>query len=1090
MPNILESMTNLLTHSLEGEPPPPVILQAISGRLAELEAVSIDPSGDGIDSWLRKLREIANDKRLHETLVVRAVQMHFPRLAEALTLLGIIGFEFDADKPAAFSINWQQLNDLLTKPGDSALALLLSKVQKLDDVKALQVLSLMLISAPQALLKLDYAHQGFTSLPLAGDPGVTLGQLVDLINSPLRLPLPFDLPLELDDFIPPPALATPDAEGNIGYVELNGPDNFAQLDQLAIEVGIKVAELLKTHQIDLGNGWQLKFASSESGLKRFQIKFSADHLDAAAPSGGDLGIFLGKQPADANALLIGELNGTHFAIRSVQFGLRLRDNGPINGPLFDIVLKLEHIEFALKPDFLEFLSFGLNLPTVLQFDSDVEVGYVQGKGLTGQGSAGGLPALGMQFATPLNLKIGGNGAGLNVDTVTTRLEVTLKAGGGFDFKVLFHYGANAQFGPLNAVMDGAGVWIGRSADGNGGLLPPDSIGLSLSANPVEGGGFLRIISDNEFAGALQLKILGIGAFAYGLYKTLPSGDPSFVVLIGIRLPLPGIQLSFGFAVSGFGGLVGINRRADTDLLRERLASGSGGDVLFNDNPMANAPKLLGDMQQFFPDERGIFLIGPTLQINWLAIFKLDVGVFIELPGPRKFFIAGSARLVIGSEAFALVYLRMDFIGGIDFTKSLIFFDAALVNSNVLGIFRITGGVALRIAYGENPYFLFTVGGFHPSFNPGAMELPRVARVGASVSLGPVWLKQEMYLAITSNTFQLGSRTEAGLEIGPISAHGWFGFDALIQFKPFYFIAHVDAGFDVEVEGVSLCSVRVEGQLSGPGPLVLEARASVRLLFIKVSGHVTIELNSNPPEGVIPLPDLPEHLKAELSNPDNLRMEGEDHSVIFAAQTSNKDDKLKLLAPVGELVWEQKRVPLNLAIQKAEGIQLGGWHKLVVKSKLAEDGHDVENPEMDWFGVGTFLNLGDSEALNNSRFEQQQSGLRIGAVAMAEGSNKEAEICIELVKLPERFKFAVFFPSAIYASSALNSILGERTSGAQLTAGKAGVKVAQEGWNHHSSDGKAQNAQPLNSVQAFVETKLSGGIALPATEKALSLNGVF
>ena len=38
----------------------------------------------------------------------------------------------------------------------------------------------------------------------------------------------------------------------------------------------------------------------------------------------------------------------------------------------------------------------------------------------------------------------------------------------------------------------------------------------------------------------------------------------------------------------------------------------------------------------------------------------------------------------------------------------------------------------------------------------------------------------MYLAITSNTFQLGSRVEAGIEIGPISAHGWFGFDAEVQ----------------------------------------------------------------------------------------------------------------------------------------------------------------------------------------------------------------------------------------------------------------------------------------------------------------------
>ena len=168
MATILESITDLLKKSLQGDPPPPAIIQNLGGRLDELLGVSLDPSGDGIDRWLGKLRAITGDQRLRETLVVRAMQMSLPRLAEALTLLGVIGIEWDGDTPAAFSINWTGLNDLMTKPGDSALNLLLSRVQKLDDVKALQALSLMLITAPQPLLKLEYEHQGFAALPLAG----------------------------------------------------------------------------------------------------------------------------------------------------------------------------------------------------------------------------------------------------------------------------------------------------------------------------------------------------------------------------------------------------------------------------------------------------------------------------------------------------------------------------------------------------------------------------------------------------------------------------------------------------------------------------------------------------------------------------------------------------------------------------------------------------------------------------------------------------------------------------------------------------------------------------------------------------------
>ena len=1073
MTNILQSITNLLKTSLAGDPPPPAILETIGDRLDELLAVSVDPSGDGLERWLAALRAITQDTRLHETLIVRALQVHFPRAAELLTLLDVIGIEWENDpRPGSFFINWPRLNDLLSRPGDNMLNLLLGKVQKLDDVKALQALSLMLITAPQPLLTLEYTRQGFAALPLAGPPGVTLQQLLDLINSPLSLPLPLPLPLDLATFT---QLADPAADGPLGSLTLDGPANYNRLADLALELHLKQVEQAIHETIDLGGGWQISFGSSGTGDQHYRLQFSADRLDNAIVPPGEFTIFLSKRPADAHALLVGEPDGTHFAIKSIRFGLRFRPTGP----LFDVVMRLEQIEFALKPDFLSFLSFGLNLPTLLRFDSNVDVAYVQGQGLTGQGSAGGLPALGVQFATPLNLKIGGAGAGIQVDQVVTRLEIALQ-NGGLRFRILFRYGAQAQLGPLQAIMDGAGVWFGRWTNGSGGLLPPQGIGLSLNAGPVSGGGFLKIISDSEFAGVMQLKVLGIGAFAYGLYQALPGGDPAFVALIGIRLPPPGIQIGFGFAVSGFGGLVGINRRADTDLLRERLASGASGDVLFNDDPMRNAPKLLGDMAAFFPAERGVFLIGPTLQLNWLYILKLDVGVFIELPGPRQIFVAGSARLIIGSEDFALVYLRMDFIGGIDFTKSLIFFDAALVNSHVLGIFRITGGVALRIAYGSNGYFLFTVGGFHPSFNPGTLELPRVARVGVSLSLGIVWLKQEMYLAITSNTFQLGARVEAGIEIGPIAAHGWFGFDALIQFKPFYFIARIEAGFDVEVFGVSLCSVRVAGQLSGPGPLVLQAEASVRILFVKVSADVTITLSSNPPEAVIAIPNLPRHLESELTRPDNLRIDGDDHSVIVGPQQAGG----KLFAPVGELVWEQKRVPLNLPIEKAEGIDLGGWHTLTITSGLPD-----ERPETDWFGVGTFLKLPDGEALNNARFAPQQSGLRIGAGAATFGAPELAEIKISLIKLPKRFKFLELFVVDVYVNSALAAVLGERTNGATPDPGQPRVAVQQETWQARNATGEPLSAAPLNSVQAHVQARRSGGIAVPTTEKTLDLSGV-
>lgn len=1092
MGNILQSLTKLLQDSLEGEPPPPVNLQSIGERLSELGNISIDPSGAGIDRWLRALDSITNDQRLKDTLVARALQMHFPRVAEALTALGLIGFEWTADNtPAALTLNWSQLDTFLVNPGPNALNLLLSKVQKIKDIKAIQALVLLAISSPQALLALEYRRQGFAALPVAGDPGVSLQELIDLINSPLFIPLPIaGFPLDLDEF---KAVASRNAPANSSYLALDGPglvaadnDNPANgLDELALDLFIKQGMPLPP--IELGGGWVLKRAAA-NGDRHYRLRFAAAGLDPGVSSDAEFGLSLARQPADAEALLLGDPAGTHFAVQRVELGLNLRPGGAA-GPLFDLAVRLNGVRFALKPDFLKFLSFGLDLPVALRFDSDIGLNYVQGKGLSAQGSADGMPALGVQFAAPVNLTIGSSSAGLRVEQVVTRLEAALGNNGDVRFRVMFRYGAKGQFGPLGVTLDGAGVWFGRWQEGAGGLLPPQGIGLSLRAGPVSGGGFLKVISASEFGGALQLKILGIGAFAYGLYKTLPNGAPSFVAVIGIRLPPPGVQIGFGFAISGFGGLVGINRRADTDMLREGLASGAAGDVLFNDDPMRNAPRLLGDMQRFFPDEPGVFLIGPTMQINWLYILKLDVGIFIELPGPRQIFITGSARLVIGSEEFALIYLRMDFIGGIDGTKSLIYFDAALVNSHVLGIFRITGGVALRLGYGASAYFLFSVGGFHPDFHPGGLELPRVARVGVGTSIGPVWLKMEMYLALTSNTFQLGTSTEAGIDIGPISAHGWFRFDALIQFRPFAFVARIDAGFDVEVAGISLCSVRVEGMLSGPGPLVLAAKASVRLLFIKVSASVTLTLSDNPPERVIPIPNLPEHLQVELGKPDNLRFEGEDNSVVFAPTAG----ELKLFAPVGVLVWEQKRVPLQLAIQKAEGVELGGWHTLSVEINHP-DPEVVKKwggiPEKDQFSVGTYFVLNDGQALNLSRFEEQQSGLRLGAnAAMSRGLEQVKLPELNLIKLPGRVPL-LFAVAGLIGIGAMYAMLGERDGSAQPKPGAPQVTVKQEAWNSLDAAGAVRNSAPLNSVQAFGQARQIGGVALPAAESAVDLTGVF
>lgn len=165
------------------------------------------------------------------------------------------------------------------------------------------------------------------------------------------------------------------------------------------------------------------------------------------------------------------------------------------------------------------------------------------------------------------------------------------------------------------------------------------------------------------------------------------------------------------------------------------------------------------------------------------------------------------------------------------------------------------------------------------------------------------------------------------------------------------------------------------------------------------------------------------------------------------------------------------------------MNLDGWHTLAATSALID-----EKPEFDWFGVGTYLVLADSEALNSNSFCQQQSGLRIGVGDLTQADPATATIAVNLIKIPTRVPLAA--TTAMYASSALADLLGGRAGGIPVPPTTAKVTVRQETWNTFDDSGALTSPTPVNAVQAFTATKQSGGIAQPATEPTLDLAGVL
>ena len=186
----------------------------------------------------------------------------------------------------------------------------------------------------------------------------------------------------------------------------------------------------------------------------------------------------------------------------------------------------------------------------------------------------------------------------------------------------------------------------------------------------------------------------------------------------------------------------------------------------------------------------------------------------------------------------LLQLRFDVVGFVDFPKSIVEVDATLINSKALYIFHLTGDLAFRISWGDRPYLLLSFGGFHPRFDPKPAQFPELTRLALTLDSGiaGLFFRAEAYLAITSNTIQFGARLEVGYKLGPFNLVGFLGLDAIIQFSPFWFEIAISAGVRLRWNSTTLCGVRLEGILSGPGPFTISGKACIELLFFDICGR--------------------------------------------------------------------------------------------------------------------------------------------------------------------------------------------------------------------------------------------------------------
>ena len=137
-----------------------------------------------------------------------------------------------------------------------------------------------------------------------------------------------------------------------------------------------------------------------------------------------------------------------------------------------------------------------------------------------------------------------------------------------------------------------------------------------------------------------------------------------------------IQLGFGFTLLGVGGLLSLNRTLDTPALMAGVKTGAVNSILFPQDVVANINRIATDIKTIFPLAEGHFVVAPMGKLGWgtPTLISLEIGVILDIPVPA-IVIIGVLRISIPAEDAPLLRLQVNFAGGIDFDRGLIWFNA-------------------------------------------------------------------------------------------------------------------------------------------------------------------------------------------------------------------------------------------------------------------------------------------------------------------------------------------------------------------------------------------------------------------------------
>jgi hypothetical protein len=525
-----------------------------------------------------------------------------------------------------------------------------------------------------------------------------------------------------------------------------------------------------------------------------------------------------------------------------------------------------------------------------------------------------------------------------------------------------------------------------------GFKSPTGIGVEIDSDSVRGGGYLFFDHDkHQYGGVLDLEFKGLGAVkAIGLLSTrMPDATRGFSFLAILTIQdLTGFELPLHFRLTGIGGLFGYDRTVSMPALESGLKTRALDHIMFPPDPIANAPAIVSTAAAVFPPARDKMLIGLMAQVAWIDdLVTIELGLVYELPYPGRLVILGKLRALFPNKKLPVVRIQVDLIGEIDFKRKQAFVHAVLIDSKLAG-FPLTGAAAMLLRWGDDdPVFVLAFGGVHPRYEQRLPAgFPKLERLSVALTRGKnPRIRLETYVALTSNSFQIGGKLEVFASIGKFSVDGMLAVDALFQEGEPSVIFDLAARLQIKVYGVNLFTAKFAGTFQGWNPSNIRGKARFEIWIFDYTIPIDHTFGKAAPPPALPPIDVRTPLLAALGDPRNWQATDPVAGVVALRSLPAQPNEV-LMHPLGRLAVTQRVVPLGLTVDRVGQARPAGGARFSIDPFATVGGKQMPTSGLnDKFARAQYFDMTDDEKLAAPAFESMSAGVEIGSSAVIFGT---------------------------------------------------------------------------------------------------------